>query len=174
MDLKGIIRLRYSCRKYQGKEVDRKLIRRIVDVARSAPSCMNFQEWRFVVVENSQIIKLISEKACHQTPLRTAPVLLICCAETNYHVMKCKQLSYPIDVSIIIDHITLLATEAGLGTCWIGAFDEDKVKEICDIPQKIRVVELLTIGYPGDKPQSKKRLELDEILFKNQWGKKFD
>ncbi len=77
---------------------------------------------------------------------------------------------YPIDVAIAIDHLTLAAVDEGLGTCWIGAFDEAQVKEILAIPRKIHVVELLPLGYPKDPlPAKKQRLPLSEIVKYEQW-----
>lgn len=84
--------------------------------------------------------------------------------------MKCGQPCYPIDVAIALDHITLAAVELGLGTCWIGAFDEERVKEILGIPDEIRVVELMPIGYPSDpSKKDKRRLPLDKIIKYEHW-----
>jgi nitroreductase len=88
--------------------------------------------------------------------------------------MTCGQLTYPIDVSIAVDHMTLAAVEEGLGTCWIGAFYEDKVKEILGIPQSIRVVALLPLGYPAEPVKaaqtgSKHRKPLEEIVAYDGW-----
>ncbi len=101
-----------------------------------------------------------------------APVVIVCCAKTDNHVMTCGQMCYPIDMAIAIEHMALEATEEGLGTCWIGAFHEDQVKEILGIPQDIRVVELLALGYPA-KPSStpKNRLSIEEIVMHERWGK---
>jgi nitroreductase len=170
MNVSDAVRQRYSCRKYQDKTVPEALLREIVDVARLAPSASNRQEWRLVAVTDKEKIAAISDKAGTQGWWKTAPVMFACCADTNYHVMSCRQHCYPIDIAILMDHITLLATERGLGTCWLGAFDEDAVKEICGIPRHIRVVELLAMGYPADQVREKKRLDVKEILFMNSWS----
>jgi nitroreductase len=84
--------------------------------------------------------------------------------------MKCGQLCYPIDVAIALDHMTLAAVELGLGTCWIGHFDEGKVKELLGIPEKIRVVELMPLGYPADPSAiKKKRLSIKTIVKYEHW-----
>jgi nitroreductase len=112
-----------------------------------------------------EFIRILSN-GVYPTPLiGEAPVLIVCCAETNGHVMACGQQCYPIDVAIAIDHLSLCAAVEGLGTCWIGAFDEGKVKEILDIPKGIRVVELLPLGYPRDpSPVNKIRFPLHKIM----------
>jgi nitroreductase len=84
--------------------------------------------------------------------------------------MACGQLCYPIDVAIAIDHITLCAVDEGLGTCWVGAFDEDQVKELLGIPPQIRVVGLLPVGYAQDSSKvGKNRLLLQELIKYERW-----
>ena len=101
--------------------------------------------------------------------MRRAPVVIAACAETDNHVMKCGQLCYPIDVAIAIDHMTLQATAEGLGSCWIGSFEEEKVKEVLGIPESIRIVELLAIGYAAVPPREFSRLPLSEIVHWEKW-----
>ena len=83
--------------------------------------------------------------------------------------MRCGQLCYPIDLAISIDHLTLQAVEEGLGTCWIGSFDEKRIKELLKIPDDVRVVELVTLGYPADTCKSKNRLSYEKIVMNEMW-----
>jgi len=171
LDVYKAISLRKSVRAFQEKDVPEIIITRLLEAARIARSASNRQVWRFVVVRDVDTRKRLSQAACRQKFIAEAPVVLACCAETDDHVMACGQLCYPIDVAIAIDHITLCATAEGLGTCWIGAFYEDQVKEILHIPPHIRVVELLPIGYPQDpSPVVKKRLPLENIVKYEQWS----
>jgi len=173
MKLSELIKTRYSCRAYKQDSISDEIIKTIFDAARFAQSASNRQEWRFVIVNDRNNINTLADKAGDQSWWKTAPVIIICCAETNNHVMRCRQAAYIVDLSIIMDQITLLAAESGLSSCWLGAFDEDKVKDICSLPKHIRVVGLITLGYPADSPREKKRLSLDQILFRNKWGEKF-
>jgi len=170
MDVFEAIKKRRSIRKYKEEEVEEEKILKILEAARLAPSASNRQEWRFVVVRDRKTRKLLSEAAKNQKFVEEAPVVIVCCAQTDEHRMSCGQLSYPIDVAIAIEHMVLTAVEEGLGTCWIGAFYEDKVKEILNIPKEIKVVELLTLGYPKEKPQAKERLPLEKIVKWESWG----
>ncbi len=172
MDVYQAISMRKSVRAFKNKDVPGDIITRLLEAARMAPSASNLQEWRFVVVRNPETREKISQAACGQKFLATAPVILVCCAETDDHVMTCNQRCYPIDVAIAIDHITLCASAEGLGTCWIGAFYEDQVKKILGIPPRIRVVILLPIGYPQDPtPVVKSRLPLEKIVKYERWMK---
>lgn len=170
MDVFEAIMTRKSVRAFKSDEVPDEVLARILDAARHAPSANNFQEWRFVVVRNPETRKKISDAACRQTFVGMAPVVLACCAETHNHVMTCGQLSYPIDVALAVDHITLCAAAEGLGTCWIGAFYENQVREILGIPPEVRVVALLPLGYPKDpSPVRKHRLSIEEIVSYDIW-----
>ena len=75
----------------------------------------------------------------------------------------------PIDVAEALDHMSLAAIAEGLGSCWIGAFQEDKVKQILDIPEKIRVVAMLILGYPAESPAARPRKKLEEIVVHDKW-----
>ena len=171
MDVHEAISVRKSVRAFKAKDVPEDVMTRLLEAARRAPSANNLQEWRFVVVRNPETRERISQAACGQSFIATAPVVLACCAETDDHIMTCNQRSYPIDVAIAVDHITLCASAEGLGTCWIGAFYEDQVKEILSIPPHIRVVTLLPIGYPQNPtPVEKYRLPLEKIVKYERWS----
>jgi nitroreductase len=170
MDVFEAVLKRKSVRAFQDREVPEDTILRLLEAARLAPSASNRQEWRFVVVRDATLRKQLADAAHGQKFVGEAPVVLVCCAETDGHLMPCGQPCYPIDVAIAIDHVTLCATAEGLGTCWIGAFDEPQVKEILEIPAHIRVVELLPLGYPRDaSPAEKNRLPLDDIVKYERW-----
>lgn len=169
MDVLDVIRNRRSVRSYADKPVERDKIQRLLEAARLAPSASNRQEWRFVVVTDEQRRKSLAEAANHQAFVAQAPVVIAACAESDGHVMRCGQPSYPIDVAIAIDHITLQAAAEGLGTCWIGAFYEEPAKKILGIPDHIRIVELLTVGYPAGPPAPLSRLPLEEIVHWETW-----
>ena len=170
MDVYEAIARRKSVRKFKDEEVSEEIVSRLLEAARLAPSASNRQEWRFVVVREPAMRSQLIEAARGQKFVGEAPVVLACCAETDEHVMACGQLCYPIDVAIAIDHITLCTAAEGLGSCWIGAFNEDQVKELLGIPSPVRVVGLLPIGYPVDTSEvKKKRLPLADIVKYERW-----
>jgi len=171
MDVYEAIQTRKSVRGFLDKDVPEETLTRILNAARLAPSASNRQEWRFIVVRDAETRKKLVSAAMGQSFVGQAPVVLACCAETDEHRMPCQLLCFPIDLAIAIDHITLCAVEEGLGSCWIGAFKEDEVKEILGIPEGIRVVQLLPIGYPvkpGKVP--KDRLPLEKIVKREHWN----
>ncbi len=169
MDVLEVIRTRRSIREYSDKPVEHEKIDRLLEAARLAPSASNRQEWRFVVVTDPARRAALVKPANDQAFVGEAPVVIAACAEHDGHVMRCGQLSYPIDVAIAVDHMTLQAAAEGLGTCWIGAFYEEPVKEILGIPAAISVVELLTVGYPASQPTRFSRLPLERIVHWETW-----
>ncbi|MBA7601927.1 MAG: nitroreductase [Candidatus Cloacimonadota bacterium] len=169
MDVFEAIKERRSVRAYDDKPVEKEKLNKIFEAARLAPSAANYQEWRFVVVTEKSKGKALMTAANNQSFVAEAPVVIACCAETDEHKMRCGEQCYPIDVAIAIDHITLAAVALGLGTCWIGSFYPDKVREILNIPKTIKVVELLTLGYPADSPRPKNRKTIEEIVHYEEW-----
>jgi nitroreductase len=169
MEVMEAIRQRRSIRNYADRPVEEEKLNLILEAGRLAPSAANRQEWRYVVVREKETRQELMKAAKGQGFVGQAAVVIAACAETDNHEMSCGQLSYPIDVAISVDHMTLKALEEGLGTCWVGAFYEDKVKKILGIPDDIRVVELLTIGYPVDVPPPRPRLLISDIVRYEKW-----
>ncbi|MDD4872313.1 MAG: nitroreductase family protein [Kiritimatiellae bacterium] len=164
------IKKRYSVRSYQNRPVEKHKLDIVLEAARLAPSAKNFQEWRFVVVQDVETRQRLVPAASNQTFIGQAPVVIACCATNCAYIMRCGQFSYPIDLAIAIDHMTLQAVEEGLGTCWVGSFFEDQVKNVLGIPKEIRVVELLALGYPADQPRLKNRNPVGAIVSYDKWS----
>lgn len=168
MTVTEAIRKRYSCRAYLDKGVEAQKLDLILEAARLAPSARNLQDWRFVVVTDEKARHRLVEAANNQKFLAQAAAVIAACSSSNY-VMRCGQPAAPIDVAIALEHIALQATELGLATCWIGSFYPEKVRAILDIPEDVTVVELMTLGYPADKPKEPVRQPIDKIRCFDKW-----
>jgi nitroreductase len=164
------IRQRYSVRAYRDRPVEPEKLKNVLEAACQAPSARNMQDWRLVVAQDAETRRRLMAAANGQPFVGQAPVVVACCATQPDYVMRCGQPSGPIDVAIAMDHMTLQAVEEGLGTCWIGSFYEDQVKAVLNIPDSVRVIELLTLGYAADSaPASKKREPLDDMVSYETW-----
>jgi nitroreductase len=164
------IQSRRSIRAYDKREVEEEKLMRILESARLSPSASNRQERRFIIIKDAKTRKLLCEAAKNQSFVAEAPIVIAACSVESEYVMSCGQLAYPIDTAIAVDHMTLQAVEEGLGTCWIGAFDEKEVKKILHIPDNVRVVALLPVGYPCDIPYPRPRKSLAEIVMWERWS----
>ncbi|UCB52643.1 MAG: nitroreductase family protein, partial [Candidatus Zixiibacteriota bacterium] len=122
-----------------------------------------------VVVKDAELRRKVAVAANNQYFIAEAPVVIVGCATWADYVLSCGQLAHSIDVAISMDHMSLQAVEEGLGTCWIGAFKEDVVKKILNVPEEMRVVEIMPLGYPQFQPDPKPRKKLEEIVFYDKY-----
>jgi nitroreductase len=152
MDVMDAIRRRRSVRAFQGDPIPSEVFERVTDALRLAPSACNYQPWRFILIFDPERRRVLAD-ACHgQMFIADAPVIVCACALPHlaYKKMGGFWNSADVDVAIAVDHLTLAAAAEGLGTCWIGAFDEQQVKEILHIPADAKVIALTPLGYPRD------------------------
>lgn len=171
MELSDSIKNRYSVRDYKPIKTEKTLILEILEAARMAPSAVNFQPWHFIVIQEEKL--LVDLQDCYDRSwFKTAPTVIVACAD---HAQSWKRSSdgkdsADIDLAIAIDHITLKATELGLGTCWVCNFDVNHCSELLNLPQNIEPIALIPLGYPNSKSPVKKRKPLDEIVHFNQFS----
>ena len=168
MTVTEAIRKRYSCRAYQDGPVEKEKLAQIFEAARLAPSAKNEQDWRFVVVTEKGKKQEVADTTNRPEVFGRAGVIIAACSNSDY-VMKCGQAIGPIDVAIALDHISLLATELGLATCWIGSFEAEKVREILEIPQGVAIIELMALGYPANGQRETKREPVENIVCYEKW-----
>lgn len=164
MDIAQIIKERRSVRRYQNKAIEQEKLQKVLEAARWAPSAHNAQAWKFVVVQDPQKRQALGKAAHDQSFVGEAPIVIAAVSLNPEEVMTCGVPTYAVDLAIAVDHMTLQAAALGLGSCWIGAFDQEAVKEILKIPAEYKVVVLLPLGYPADAPGIKSRKNLDDII----------
>jgi nitroreductase len=164
MDVFTAIRQRRSVRAYKAVEVEEEKLKKILEAARLSPSASNRQDWKFIVARNKDTKKKLAKAAFGQSFIGGAPVVLVACGTESKAIMACGQPTHTVDVSIACAFMILQACELGFGTCWIGAFEEDEVKKILEIPKSVRVVALIPLGYPDEDPSQRSRKDLDQII----------
>jgi nitroreductase len=164
MDLFEVIRTRRSIRKYKQQPIPDKKLKMILEAARLAPSAGNRQPWRFVVVQDYELKKSVAEAANRQTFLSDAAAIVAAVSDPEVSARW-----HDKDTMIALEHMVLAATALGYGTCWIGAFEEDTVKHLLGIPERMRVVALLPIGPAAEEPASRSRKAFSEIFLKEKW-----
>jgi nitroreductase len=164
MDVFEVIRFRRSVRKYRSEPIPDEKLEMILEAARLAPSAGNRQPWRFVLVQDAERKKAVARAADNQTFLGDTAVLVVAMGDPEVSARW-----YEKDTMIALEHMVLAAAALGYGTCWIGAFDEDAIKRLLKIPAKMKIVALLPIGVPDEKPAARPRKEPSEIFFREQW-----
>jgi nitroreductase len=168
LDVIEAMRGRRSIRSFRDRPVEEDKLNTVLEAGRLAPSARNMQDWKFIVVRDPGLRRSLAEAARGQSFVAQAPVVIAACGTSDL-VMTCGQPAYAIDVAIAVDHMTLAAFALGLGTCWIGAFYEDRVKQILGVPEEVRVVALLPLGYPEEQPSARPRKSLSEIVSYEHW-----
>jgi nitroreductase len=168
MELMEAIRGRRSTRSFLDRAVEEEKLEKVLEAGRLSPSARNMQDWRFIVVRDEATRQRLAEAARNQEFVGQAPVVIAACGTSDL-IMTCGQPAYAVDVAIAVDHMTLAAFSLGLGSCWIGAFYEDQVKKILGVPNEVRVVALLPLGYPAGPVRATPRKSLEEVVAYEHW-----
>jgi len=167
-----LIQKRRSVRRYAAKPVSREAIAQCLEAARLAPSACNSQPWKFIVVDKPALKDRICDRifsglyAMNQFA-KEAPVLVAVVSEkmkfmASFGAQVRDTRYYLIDIGIAIEHFILQATELGLGTCWMGWFDEKALKKELNIPGHKKIDIVFSLGYPAEDkivPKNRKSLE---------------
>ncbi len=151
MNIMDAIRTRRSVRSYATDPLSPEVLERMRDALRLAPSACNFQPWHFILVSDAGIRRALAAASNNQNWMADAPLIVVGCAlpDQAYQRMGGYGNSADLDVTIALDHLTLAAVAEGLGTCWIGAFDEGRVKALLNVPEGVKVVAMTPLGYPA-------------------------
>ena len=165
MSFLDIANARYSVRSYEKQEVEMEKLLQVLEAGRIAPSAVNFQPIHLIVVtEQAEKEKLY--QTYKRDWIKEAPVIIVACGDhkTSWDRKDGKDHA-DIDVAIVIDHMSLAATDLGLGSCWVCAFDAKLCHELLALPENLEVVALLPLGYPkGERTTELRRKKLDEIV----------
>jgi len=174
MNIQECIRTRRSIRKYRGGTVDWDKISEILDAGRFAPSAGNIQNWKFVVVRNDKGREKLAEAAFDQEWMIDAPVHIVVVGEPSkaesFYGARGERLYTIQSCAAAVENMLLVANELGLGSCWVGAFDEHKVMRAIKLEEGVGVPQaIVTIGYSDEKPDMPTRTALEHITYLDKW-----
>jgi nitroreductase len=169
VDFLELVKSRYSVRSYQPRPVEQDTLDRLLEAVRLAPSGSNRQPWKFVVVRDADVRRRLVAACSNQRFIAQAPVVIAGVGLMPDRVMSCAVPGDPVDVAIALGHLMLAAAAEGLGTCWIGAFSQDQVREVLSVPESAKVIGVMTLGYPADSPRAKNRKPINEIVCHDRW-----
>ena len=177
MDVLEAIKLRRSVRSYDSRPIPPAVLEHMRQALRYAPSACNFQPWRFIFVTDAELRKQVARASNDQLWMADAPLTIVACGRLDqaHKRMRGHDSSVEVDVAIAVDHLTLAAVAEGLGTCWIGAFDEEKVKHILGIPPDVKLVTMTPLGYPASADLNRpitedRRKPANEIFADDRYG----
>ena len=168
-ELQRTYKKRYSVRSYKTTPVEDDKLQQVLNAARLAPSAANKQPFQFIVIHTAgreSDLKRIykADWFCK------APLVICACALPSQAWTRWDKKNYcEVDVAIAMDHLILAATELGLGTCWMGAFDPVATREVLGLPEDVEPIAFTPLGYPADKPGEKKRKKLSDLVRYEHW-----
>lgn len=174
MDIFQVFRDRRSIRRYKDQPVEEEKIEQVLEAARLAPSWKNMQCWRFLVLREQEareaLLGAIPDENPGKKAIAAAPVTILVCADPAESDVENGIAYYIADTAIAFEHLCLAAHALDLGTCWLGWYDEAKIKQVLELPDQIRVVGLTPLGYPSQEPKPRPRKDLAEIAFFDSWA----
>ena len=169
MDFYQLINTRYSVRAYKSDPVEERKLLQVLDAVRLAPTAANRQPFQFIVIHpegREAELKRIYEAEW----FRKAPLVICACAVHAGAWSRMDGKNYSeVDVTIAMDHLILAATDLGLGTCWIAAFDPTATREVLELPTGVEPIAFTPLGYPDDRPGPKKRKARSELVRYERW-----
>ena len=174
MEFYEVIKTRRSVRLFERDPIPEGVLKKVLEAARSAPSGSNRQPWKFILVRDKNAKKELAAACNGQRFIVQAPVIIVAVGQNirynrgNYM----GDMSFLIDVAISVDHLILAARNEGLGTCWIGSFDNQTIKRLLQIPEDLNVVAVVPVGYPKTMPfkETELRKPLEEMICTDRYS----
>jgi nitroreductase len=168
MELVEAIKGRRSIRAFKNQAIPEETVEKLIESARWAPSAGNIQPWLFVIVRKPDVKRKLSEAALNQAHVEEAPVVIVVCADENRSSMgygtRGKTLYCLQDTAAAVQNVLLTAYSLGLGTCWVGAFNESLAKTALNVPEGVKPVAMIPVGYPDEFQRQRSRRLLNEIV----------
>ncbi len=169
MQLIELINKRYSVRSYKPDSVEEDKLQKVLEAAQLAPTAANHQPFRIIVIHTQdrqkELLSIYNRPWFVQAPL----VICFCGIPDDAWVRRDGKKYSDVDTTIAMDHLILEATDLGLGTCWIAAFDPTAARQVLSIPENVEPVAFTPLGYPADQPYEKRRKNLDELVRYDHW-----
>ena len=168
MELSEAIKGRRSIRAFKPQDIPDETVEQLIDVACYAPSAGNTQPWAFVIAKKVETKKKLARAAYNQAFVEEAPVVIVVCADENRCSMRYGRRGATLycvqDTAAATQNILLTAYSLGLGSCWVGAFNEKEAKKALKTPEGMRPVAMIPVGYPNKTPSQRNRRPLKQIL----------
>ncbi|KEI09207.1 nitroreductase family protein [Clostridium botulinum] len=181
MEFYDVVKKRKSIKKFEQETIERDKLLKIIDMAMRAPSWKNMSPYKFIIVESENIKQDIANAIENRTSaaaesIINSPMTIVAVADPDVSGDVDGKEMYLIDTAIAMEHLVLGATDVGYGTCWIAAFDENKVKETLKIPENLRVVALTPLGIPtssAEKESHNPKKDINDYLYLDRWDRHY-
>jgi len=173
MRIPEVIKRRRSIRAFSDRNLSDDEVKLLVEAACRAPSAGNRQPWEFVVVRDEENRRRLAEAAYGQSFIAEAPVVFVVCADPNRSASRYGRRGVELyclqDTAAAVQNLLLTAAHNGLGSCWIGAFDEEKTAEAIGAPEGVRPVAIVPVGCPAESPPPRPRRDLSAVIHRERF-----
>jgi nitroreductase len=164
MDFIELVKKRYSVRAYKPKPIENDKLQKVLEAARMAPTACNLQPFQLIVIQTKgreeELLRIYS-----QPWFVEAPIIICACGIPSKSWIRRDGKNYcDVDVTIAMDHLILAATEQGLGTCWVGAFNAEEARKILQLSDDMEPIAFTPLGYPNDQPGDIIRKPIEELV----------
>ncbi|HZK34122.1 MAG TPA: nitroreductase family protein [Bacillota bacterium] len=167
MEFKELVKGRRSIRSFEDRQVPDELLLELLDMARHAPSAGNCQPWHFYLIKNKETLSQLHKRAYDRDWFAKAPVAIVVCADIpeveKRYMERGRDLYCYQDTAAAVQNILLGAKDLGLGTCWVGAFDEEACSDLLSLDKDMRPVAIIPLGYPAGEPAAPKRKAIEDV-----------
>ena len=175
-DILDLIKSRRTIKHFLPKFLSWDNVAKIIDAGRHAPSCGNIQNWKFIVILEPAQKQQLAEASHEQFEIAMAGALIVVCGELEkaerYYGIRGERLYTAQNCAAAIQNMLLEAQSLGLGTTWVGGFDEEAVKSICGIPEEVRPQAIIAVGYPREVPPRPPKYPLETVTYFHKWRNK--
>ena len=169
MEFKELIKKRVSIRRYKDTLVEPEKVEALIKALALAPSSANRQEWKFVAVTDEEILKKLTLAAESRPPISEAPLVFCIVSTENINVNDGGLNKGTIDGAIASTYLHLAALDIGLGSCWVGSFNQQLAAEAINLPNGYVIVSLFAVGYPDENPSPRSRKDADDLAVFNKF-----
>lgn len=172
MEVRTAIAGRRSIRSFKPDPVPDDTVEDLIELANMAPSAGNLQAREFIVVRDPAKKEALAEAALNQTFISEAPVCIVVCVNYEriaHYGHRGRELYVFHDTGAAIQNILLAVHDIGLGAVWVGAFEEEPVNDLLDLPGHVRPVAIIPVGHPAQQPEPRRRREISDIMRKESW-----
>ena len=167
MEISEAIKKRRSVREFKETSISKEIEEKLIQALIWAPSAGNLQARKFYFVKNKEVKESLTVAALNQEFISQAPLVVVGCTDSaisRRYGERGKNIFSICDAAAAIENLTLQACEFGLGTCWVGAFDEKEVAKILNLPENLRPIVILPVGYPAEKPSAPPRKKKEDLI----------
>lgn len=175
MEFNEVVRKRKMIRQYElERSVPDYIVSKLIENAHTAPSAGHTQVQEFIIVKDASVKSKLGDAALGQTQIYDAAVLIVVCSNTSRSVdrygKRGKEFYSIIDGAFASMLMLLTAVSEGIGACFVGAFEDDKVSKLLQLPEYVKPIGIITLGYPAERPEKFERIEISKLVYHDRYG----